>query len=711
QNGMAALYDLFQQAPELGSLLDPSTIKADLHTASFAELQPVLQKALEKEMELKNDEQAERGVMALGINSAAKILSQKFDLVMTNVPYLGANKMDQTLYDYSKNNFRAYSSDLATVFISRITKLLVKQGSFSIVSPQNWLSISSFKNCRKDFLEHCSISMLSGLGTNAFRTLMYQFHVILMIGQNKNSNSLDDYALVDLSYSTENNEKEHLIKSCSINFLSNKLQLKNPDFRILINNIQLTSKGEKLLSEYAHTSTGLQSFDKPRFNFYFWEVIDFDFVWKKCQTSSKDIGLYGGCYDAVRWENGSGQLYDYVELMAEHGYSSGIWKAGSQFWSMKGVSVSLIGSIRANIYLGEAFDTNVGAVVPKKDEYYLPLFYFLRSEEFLDKVRALDKKLMITNKTLGKVSLDIDKWKEKSELELALPAPYSNNPTQWIFKGEIVTAENPLQVAVARLLGYHYPEQVADEILDAIEDDDGIVCIPSVNGEPAAADRLREFLKAAYGAQWNNHTIEELLAQTGVATTNLETWLRESFFEQHFKLFHHRPFIWHIWDGRKDGFSVLVNYHKLTKENLQKIIFTYLGDWLRQCEAKVRNNESGADGLLLAAKALKKNLELILEGEPPHDIFIRWKPLHHQPIGWEPDINDGVRMNIRPFITANILRKKPNIKWEKDRGKNPPGSHWGEDRNNDLHLTLVEKREAKEKFEREQKEKLKKAEV
>lgn len=122
QNGMAALYDLFQQAPELGSLLVPSTIKADLETASFAELQPVLQKALEKEMELKNDEQAERGVMALGINSAAKILSKKYTVVITNVPYLGSGRMGDYLNKYTEEFHSESKYDLATVFISCILK-------------------------------------------------------------------------------------------------------------------------------------------------------------------------------------------------------------------------------------------------------------------------------------------------------------------------------------------------------------------------------------------------------------------------------------------------------------------------------------------------------------------------------------------------------------------------------------------------------------
>ena len=62
---------------------------------------------------------------------------------------------------------------------------------------------------------------------------------------------------------------------------------------------------------------------------------------------------------------------------------------------------------------------------------------------------------------------------------------------------------------------------------------------------------------------------------------------------------------------------------------------------------------------------------MILTGEPPYDIFVRWKPLREQAIGWHPDLNDGVRMNIRPFIEADILRKTPNIKWTKDRGTEP----------------------------------------
>jgi len=86
-----------------------------------------------------------------------------------------------------------------------------------------------------------------------------------------------------------------------------------------------------------------------------------------------------------------------------------------------------------------------------------------------------------------------------------------------------------------------------------------------------------------------------------------------------------------------------------------------------------------------------------LEGEDPYDIFVRWKPLEEQSIGWGPDLNDGVRLNIRPFIIADVLRKKPKIKWNKDRGKDPADAPWGIDRINDRHLSLAEKQAARDK--------------
>ncbi len=102
-----------------------------------------------------------------------------------------------------------------------------------------------------------------------------------------------------------------------------------------------------------------------------------------------------------------------------------------------------------------------------------------------------------------------------------------------------------------------------------------------------------------------------------------------------------------------------------------------------------------------------RKLKHILAGEPPHDIFVRWKPLSELPIGWNPDLNDGVRMNIRPFVEAGIRRKPPNIKWTMDRGNEPqrpkeeyprfcPGGTFKGERVNDRHYTNAEKQAARQ---------------
>ena len=247
--------------------------------------------------------------------------------------------------------------------------------------------------------------------------------------------------------------------------------------------------------------------------------------------------------------------------------------------------------------------------------------------------------------------------------------------------------------------------------LEELADHDGIVCLSPVRGEASAAERLRKLLSTAFGEDWSAAKERELLLETAIDNnakkpeSNLERWLRDSFFVEHCKLFQSRPFIWQVWDGNPLGFSALVNCHKLVapdgggRKSLEQLTFTYLGDWIDRQGLDQADGVNGSDDRLAAALDLQGQLKKILEGEPPYDIFVRWKSLHRQPIGWEPDVNDGVRLNIRPFLKAQlrkggkkgagILRAKPGaIKWAKDRGKDPFGSKdefpwfWGWDENN-----------------------------
>jgi hypothetical protein len=354
--------------------------------------------------------------------------------------------------------------------------------------------------------------------------------------------------------------------------------------------------------------------------------------------------------------------------------------------------------------------------------YIAAVYAYTLSSQYEQEVRKIDRALKVTAATLVKVPFDLDRWTRIASQQFpnGLPEPYSDDPTQWLFHGHPFgsviwddetkwTAHGPLrtdpsvlQVAVARLLGYRWPAELDPSMHLAAEqrawvdrceallpyaDADGIVCLPAVRGERPAADRLAELLGAAYGDGWSDAVLRDLVREADPKAADLGDWLRRSFFRQHCEAFEQRPFIWHIWDGEVDGFGALVNYHRLAGagddgyRSLQSLTYTYLGDWIARQRQDASSGVTGADRRLAAAIALQRQLDNILAGEAPYDLFVRWKPLHEQPIGWRPDIDDGVRVNIRPFMTAHIevngkrpfgiLRHTPGIKWGLDRGTSP----------------------------------------
>ena len=362
---------------------------------------------------------------------------------------------------------------------------------------------------------------------------------------------------------------------------------------------------------------------------------------------------------------------------------------GNVAYGRVGVVVNRMSRLVCTLYTGELYDQAAAVIVPLDAQHLPAMWAFCQSQVFYDTVRQIDKKVGVTPATLVKIPFDLAYWQKVADDAGPLPEPHSNDPTQWLFNGRPAGAEAPLQVALARLLGYRWPQQEHDA-LDLLADDDGIVCLPAVARELPADQRLRSLLARAYGAEWSELTQTRLLREVGA--TDLGEWLRDDAFKQHCALFHNRPFLWHIWDGQRDGFAALLNYHMLDRVRLDKLIYTYLGGWIATQRAAVTREEAGADGRLLAAVALQAKLIAIKDGEPPHDVYVRWKPLHAQPIGWNPDLNDGVRLNIRPFVTAGILRAKFTVNWNKDRGTNPDGS----ERLNDLHHPNAAKRAARE---------------
>ena len=700
ERALERLHTLFKDADTLGSLIDPRRVteltnaaglQRSFEDVDFEEISPLLERA--STQEVVDPATAVLGADAAGIARAASLLSRSYTLVATNVPYRERRSQSKTLLDFVDRHHNRARFDLATAFVERCMRLSMSQGTSVLVTPQNWLFLGSYRSLRQNLLSNSSLTFISWLGSGAFSEITGEVVNVVLLGTSNLRPGIGEvHFTVDASQAPTPQQKALSLARTPTCRILQSTQEAHPDARVLSEPLQF----DVGLGSFVDSLAGMMTSDSLRFVRKFWETPLDDGRWSYLQTTTSTTSFFNGCTDVMLWENGRGIYKSYADR--NRARLGGAPLRGRAAWGKKGVAISQMGSLPASLYQGTLFDNNVAVLLPE-DESLLPAIWsFCSSKEFVAFVRLIDRKMNVTNATLEKVPFDLERWQKiaTERFPTGLPEPWSDDPTQWPFRGAPEVSTEPLQVAVGRLVGFRWPEQPDRVGLDEFKDRDGVVCLPPVAGELPAADRMQALLAQTYGDEWSPGFVQELLNQAGSNKKSLADWLRDEFFKQHCKVFQSRPFVWHIWDGRKDGFSALVNYHRLDRAGLEKLTYTYLGDWIERQRADASEDVAGADVRLTAARGLKAKLEAILEGEPPYDIYVRWKALHEQPIGWNPDLDDGVRLNIRPFVEAGVLRSKVNVHWNKDRGKNPDGS----ERHNDLHYTRDEKQQARQKARR-----------
>lgn len=685
KNGLEALYDLFAKAPWLGSLIAPRRAGGDIFRQGFDRLEPLLAKILATE---DNDDTREIAVAAQGIAKAAELLGQNFVLVATNVPYLGRGKQDSVLREYSDACFGDAKSDLSTCFIQRSLDFLKHDGTLCIVSPRNWWFLSGYKSFRKRLLEQHTFNFAATLGEEAWETYGDRGpNTVLLSCSRRTPSPSDQIGHVAAHSVRARSEKQAELASGLVSSTAQFGQLANASHVITLSDDAKVAT----LGDYGRAWQGLVTGDDARFVVKFWEIYPLNQnIWDFYQGPPKRTLALTGRESLIRYEGGSGPLH--LDSNA-HNFPP------RSVLGQEGIAIQQMRYLNVTMYSGEIFSPTVTPFIPNDPRNIPAILSYMLSDSFKADVRKYNTKVNVTNGTFSLLPFDLAYWKER-----ALQKPVSEwidgfkgEVDNWVFDGASSNASEPLQVAAVGLLGYLWPRQAGISFRHAPSNryhadpaflvTDGILCLAALKGESSAEQRLNGFLSDAFGPEWSAAKLAALLAHVNYSGRSLDDWLHDGFFEQHCDLFHQRPFIWHIWDGRRDGFHALVNYHRLTAPNgegrrtLEKLIYSYLGDWIDRQRAEQKTGVEGADARLAHAEHLRTVLIKILEGEPPYDIFVRWKPLHEQPIGWDPDINDGARMNIRPFMMARplgaktngacIFRTAPKIKWDKDRGKEP----------------------------------------
>lgn len=148
------LIETFQDAKEYGSML---TVQADRYDALVDFIEKARQEAGNLLFRAWIDE-VERRILPL--IQQAKWLSAKYDVVVTNPPYMGASNMSAKLSAFVKKNYADTKSDLFACFIERGNDWTKLNGYNSMVTMQSWMFLSSFENMRKSILGKRMISTL-----------------------------------------------------------------------------------------------------------------------------------------------------------------------------------------------------------------------------------------------------------------------------------------------------------------------------------------------------------------------------------------------------------------------------------------------------------------------------------------------------------------------------------------------------------------------
>ena len=158
------LLDNMEDAKDLGSI-----IRVKLTVEELTELK-------DKAEEIENsfydnffDNARQTGITAefIPLIEQAIILAQKYEVVVTNPPYMGASGMNDKLAEYVKKNSPDSKSDLFAVFIEKCHQMTRENGYQAMITQHAWMFLSSYEKLREKML-HINIVSMAHLGARAF---------------------------------------------------------------------------------------------------------------------------------------------------------------------------------------------------------------------------------------------------------------------------------------------------------------------------------------------------------------------------------------------------------------------------------------------------------------------------------------------------------------------------------------------------------------
>ena len=323
------LLDTFKDATEYGSILHVDPLDWGLLYEYTGSVEYPDQVSLD-ELDVEETKDALRALVVQGA-----ILAQKYDVVVTNPPYMGSSGMSAKLSEYVKKHYPDSKADMFAVFIERCGQMAKKNGYQAMITQHAWMFLSSFEKLRTKLLTVDIVNM-AHLGARTFEEIGGE--VVQTTSFVIRKSHIADYRgeYCRLIEPTSQQGKEDMFLAGENRYAadqSNFSKIPGSPVAYWMNQNALRAFEDTTLGEKTVASVGIQTGDNERFIHCWWEVLfnDICFSAKRKTDSFQEKKHFpynkggefrkwaGNDYYVVWWQNDGEQIKE-SSLQTGHHY-------------------------------------------------------------------------------------------------------------------------------------------------------------------------------------------------------------------------------------------------------------------------------------------------------------------------------------------------------------------------------------------------------
>ena len=308
-----SIVDEMQDAKEYGSILNISAFDFDSLMQRFDEVEN------ESEMSLYTIETMSE---LLPIVKIANILQDKYQVVITNPPYMNSSGMAVKLADFVKKNYPKTKIDLSTVFMEKALNMTLPDGYVSMINIPVWMSLASCEAFRKDLINNYTLTNMLHFGRGVFGSDFGSTGFVISNNRVHSYNAVYRKLYLKQGSVDTNEQKEKYFFEGIGSFITSQDDFKKVPghsfaYQLSSNVFEHFTKDESV-GKYGVAKQGLITGDNERFLRLWFEVAKEKFT-DTCQsrenTKTNNITWYpynkggdyrkwyGNCVYAVNWEN------------------------------------------------------------------------------------------------------------------------------------------------------------------------------------------------------------------------------------------------------------------------------------------------------------------------------------------------------------------------------------------------------------------------